>query len=273
MIKRIIVAAILIPVVLFIIKTGGWWYRGMITLILAAGAVEFLYAQNKSVGIINTILTIVALLTLVNLDLDYEFNLSVFAIIVMIIFSANFLTLTPSEFYDKTKLIIFALVYLGILGLHFNLLAAYDCAYDFDGKLVIFTLAFSWISDSGAYFIGNAFGKRRLAPVLSPNKTVEGALGGILFSIVFAVIYKKYFLDTDMISFSSLITLSALLSVICPLGDLCASAIKRAANIKNYSQLLPGHGGIIDRLDSLLYTTTFTVFYFAVRERLLDFYL
>ncbi|HPN31648.1 MAG TPA: CDP-archaeol synthase [bacterium] len=270
MLKRIIVALILIPIVLYLISLGGWWYRGLITFLLAAGSFEFIYSHKRGVGVINKILTIAALIILVNLDYknEYILNINLFAGLVLIIITSNYLFLPPAEFYDKTKLLFFTLIYLGVFGLHFNLLARIDDSHSFFNKLIIFTLSFSWVCDSGAYFVGSFMGKRQLAPVLSPKKTVEGAFGGTLTSIIYAMLFRKFYFEN--INYSDIILLSLFLSIICPLGDLCASAIKRATNIKNYSEILPGHGGIIDRLDSLLYTATFTVLYFNVKEKILD---
>ncbi|MBP7654505.1 phosphatidate cytidylyltransferase [Candidatus Dependentiae bacterium] len=271
MVKRIIVAAVLIPIVLFLINLGGWWYRGMITFLLAAGSFEFIYSHRLGVGIINKVLTITALIIFVNLDYnsDYMWNINLFAGLVLIIITSNYLFLPPSEFYDKTKLLFFTLIYLGVFGLHFNLLARIDQSYNYFNKLIIFVLSFSWVCDSGAYFVGSFMGKRQLAPVLSPKKTIEGAIGGTLTSIIYAMLFKKIYFEN--IGYGDIIFLAVLLSIICPLGDLCASAIKRATNIKNYSEILPGHGGIIDRLDSLLYTATFTVLYYNIKERVIDF--
>ena len=153
-------------------------------------------------------------------------------------------------------------------GLHFNLLRFKPFGNLESEKIVLFVLAFSWVCDSGAYFVGKSIGKRKLAPVLSPNKPIEGLIGGTIFSIIFAVLYKYFYFQK--IGYLDIVLLAIFLSAICPLGDLCASAIKRATNIKNYSQLLPGHGGIIDRLDSLLYTVTFTVFYFNIKSFLFN---
>lgn len=264
MIARIVVALILIPIIVKIIFTGGWWYRGLVTFILSAGLFEFIYSHKRRVGILNKILAIAALMILVNLDLDYQVNITLFAGMILIIITANYLFLEPSDFYDRVKLIFFSLIYLGIFGLHFNILYKLDDAQIAGGKLILFVMAFSWVCDSGAYFVGKSMGKRKLAPVLSPNKTIEGAIGGMLTSIIFAMLYKHFYFNN--ISYADILVLSFLLSIICPLGDLCASAIKRASNIKNYSQLLPGHGGIIDRLDSILYTVTFTVLYFNLKN-------
>ena len=118
--------------------------------------------------------------------------------------------------------------------------------------LIAFIIAFS--ADSGAYFVGRALGKHKLAPVISPNKTVEGALGGVASAVVLMLLYglilDKSF-GFDVIYWYGIIygVLGALISM---LGDLSFSVIKRQVNIKDYGNLIPGHGGVLDRFDSMM---------------------
>lgn len=272
LIKRIIVAIILIPAVIYIILKSGdpynnQYYRAMIMLILSAAAYEFIYSHKKNVGIINKIMTIAALMLLVNSDLNYNLYIPLFSFMVMIIITLNFLTQTPKDFYEKTKLMFFTIVYLGAFGLNFNLLARIDSFNGYSGYLVLLAISLNWICDSGAYFTGRLIGKRKLAPVLSPNKTIEGFIGGCFTAIIYSLIYRHFLLSA--ISLKEMVLLSFLLAVICSLGDLCASAIKRASEIKDYSNIIPGHGGIMDRIDSVLYTAAFTVIYFNLKEKIL----
>jgi phosphatidate cytidylyltransferase len=116
----------------------------------------------------------------------------------------------------------------------------------------------AWASDTGAYFVGSKWGRRKLAPQLSPNKTVEGAMGGLLAAVVFSFAYGAVLwacfekIPSDFVWILAIVGLiGALLS---QLGDLTASAIKRHTGIKDFGSLLPGHGGIIDRFDSVLFT-------------------
>lgn len=124
------------------------------------------------------------------------------------------------------------------------------------GRYVImipFVVAF--MSDSGAFFIGIKFGKHKLAPVVSPNKTIEGALGGVVTSVASMIIYALI-LDLLPIGVQVNYLLAVLYgfvgSVVGIFGDLCFSVIKRQTGIKDYGDLIPGHGGILDRLDSLV---------------------
>ena len=108
-------------------------------------------------------------------------------------------------------------------------------------------LVLVWIADSAAYFVGRAWGRRKLAPAISPGKTWEGAAGGVAGALVYAIICKRFFDDVGWIPY---IAAAALLAVLSIVGDLFESAAKRRAGVKDSGALLPGHGGILDRIDS-----------------------
>jgi phosphatidate cytidylyltransferase len=118
----------------------------------------------------------------------------------------------------------------------------------------------AWATDAGAYFIGYFFGKTKLAPNISPKKTVEGAVGGIVTTVVFfiaaALLYRFYVstLGASVTIDYLLLVIAALLSATAAiLGDLSASLIKRECNIKDFGNILPGHGGVMDRFDSIMF--------------------
>lgn len=115
---------------------------------------------------------------------------------------------------------------------------------------LLLLLNFSSVCDMGAYFVGSACGKHKLSPEISPKKTVEGSVGGVAASLVVSVILALCFGRTDALAW--LLVLTVPFCVIGMLGDLFASAVKRSVGLKDYSQLIPGHGGILDRFDSIL---------------------
>jgi len=119
----------------------------------------------------------------------------------------------------------------------------------YGGQLLLMMFCMIWGADTGAYFTGKAFGKTKLAPNVSPNKTWEGVLGGLVLSFAIAWL-GAYLLDLDIHHPVLYSIVAFLLAAISVLGDLFESALKRVANIKDSGNLLPGHGGVYDRLDS-----------------------
>ncbi len=142
----------------------------------------------------------------------------------------------------------------------------YDAIY-----FILLTLCFAWGGDSTAYFVGRFFGKHKLAPVVSPNKTVEGAVGGVLGSVVLGVaataIYQavsgrfvSLTVEVNVKHYLLIALLGVFASILGILGDLFASAIKRQVGLKDYGTIFPGHGGILDRFDSVMFVAPFVAF-------------
>lgn len=123
--------------------------------------------------------------------------------------------------------------------------------------LILLVLVCSWLTDVFAYFTGRAFGKHKLCPKISPKKTVEGAIGGIIIpaiiNIIVLAVFEKFFFDGTVIPYWAMLIISPVLSIASMLGDLSASTIKRNFGVKDFSNLIPGHGGIMDRFDSCLF--------------------
>jgi phosphatidate cytidylyltransferase len=122
---------------------------------------------------------------------------------------------------------------------------------------IFLALAVTWANDTGGYFAGRAFGKHKLYPRISPSKTVEGALGGMAFSVLWGLGVFNWGLPEVPLWGGAVIGLGA--SILGPLGDLSESAMKRAYGAKDSGKLLPGHGGMLDRLDALLFTAPFVL--------------
>lgn len=129
---------------------------------------------------------------------------------------------------------------------------------------VIMIFLCAWISDTGAYFVGLLFGKHKLAPTISPKKTIEGAIGGIFFCIIvnvaFTYIYADIVSKADLkleVQLVPLLLLSLIGSIVGILGDLSTSIIKRQCEIKDFGHIMPGHGGVLDRFDSILFIAPF----------------
>lgn len=120
--------------------------------------------------------------------------------------------------------------------------------------LVLIPFVIAFLSDSGAYFVGKAWGKHKLAPVVSPNKSVEGMLGGMITAVLGMLLYCLVvgLVSDEPVKYLYAITYGLLGSAAGVFGDLCFSAVKRQTGIKDYGNLIPGHGGILDRFDSVM---------------------
>ncbi len=127
---------------------------------------------------------------------------------------------------------------------------------------VIIAIASAWVADTGAYFAGSFWGKHKLCPDISPKKTIEGVIGGfalnitamVVFGYIFQVLYYQH---NVTVSYLSLLIIGVFGTVMSILGDLSFSLIKRSCHIKDFSEIIPGHGGILDRFDSVIFTAPF----------------
>jgi phosphatidate cytidylyltransferase len=126
---------------------------------------------------------------------------------------------------------------------------------------ILFAVLLVAFNDMGAYFIGRAFGRRRLAPVLSPQKTIEGFFGGLLAGLVVASILVT-FPGWEDIGLAKGLVAAALVGVVGPIGDAVESMVKRALGVKDMGSVLPGHGGILDRIDSFVFAIPAIYFLF-----------
>lgn len=131
---------------------------------------------------------------------------------------------------------------------------------------IVMTLAAAWLSDAGAYFAGTFLGKHKLCPDISPKKTVEGAIGGVVTNILvlclYCLCYQKFEAARDIsfeVNYFAVVVFGLIASVLGIFGDLTASLLKREHNIKDYGNIMPGHGGVMDRFDSVLFVVPVSV--------------
>jgi phosphatidate cytidylyltransferase len=238
--QRILTAVVGIPLLLVPLYFGGMVWRVLVLLIIIAGLVEFSRISGPG------------------LYLDY-----------LLLSGLSFLAVTYSGI-DGTKLLfwlVFQLLYYLIRatfsGMHsfsssFNILGVLYVVVlysflvlvreEFGIVWTLYGLAITWLTDTGAYFGGIRYGRRRLAPKISPKKSVEGALFGLLAAALTGGIFALAVGESPV----QLVLFGLILSVCAQLGDLVESALKRERAVKDTGSLLPGHGGILDRFDSLI---------------------
>lgn len=161
------------------------------------------------------------------------------------------------KFLDVTTSM-FLVFYSVFLLIHLTLLRMMDNGI----ALLILALIGAYVTDTGAYFTGLSIGKHKLIEKVSPKKTVEGAIGGIVATVAFFVIYGAVMKNIGHdVNFLNLLILSVLCAIVAQLGDLSASVMKRSFQVKDFGNIIPGHGGIVDRVDSLMFVAPL-VYYF-----------
>jgi phosphatidate cytidylyltransferase len=134
--------------------------------------------------------------------------------------------------------------------------------YDpFNPNILLGTFLLAWINDTFAYLVGKNFGRQKLFPSISPKKTVEGFLGGLFFSCVSSYFIAKF---TETLDFTNWLILSIIISVFGTIGDLVESKYKRQAGVKDSGNIMPGHGGLLDRLDSIIFAAPFIYLFLRI---------
>lgn len=248
---RIITAIVALIVFLPFVWIGGLPFELMSVLLATIALYEVLKMANQSIFSVNGILSFL-LMWLITLPAEYLDVLAKLSItkwdlvFLLVALLLAYTVFSKNKFhFDETGVALLAAFYVGF-GFHY-LGPTRDAGLSY----VIFALLIVWSTDSGAYFIGRAIGKTKLAPHVSPNKTVAGFVGGIVCALIFAGGF--YYLADLGMPIALLLVLLVILSVFGQLGDLVESALKRFYNVKDSGKILPGHGGILDRFDSLLF--------------------
>jgi len=262
---RVLVSVVAIPVIIGASYLGGIYFFILTLLISTVAYYEFfLLAKNKGANVNLWFGLLSIVLLLIN---QVRFFTGFFPIILLIVFTLTLIEL----FRNKGSAIInlgatlFGISYIGIfsvalLGIR-EFYPKIDGLYQRGGYIIIAILATIWICDSAAYYGGTALGKHKLFPRVSPNKSWEGAIFGFIFALTTIVLAKIIVLD--FLSWSTIISLGFIVGIFGQVGDLIESLIKRDAGVKDSSAIIPGHGGIFDRFDSLLYTAPVIFLYLS----------
>ena len=250
---RIIAAAVLIPVLFLLVLVVPKIAAAIVFgLLLAIGAYELLYRTGLVRNVRMVFYSAVAAFALS--IWSYYDSIRAYLLIGMVIFCMLLFSEMMID-HIKVQVEMVGLCILAGFMIPYMLCALIRILSASEGRsfiLLPFTIAF--LSDAGAYFVGLRFGRHKLAPVVSPNKTIEGMGGGILFAIIGVLVYSLIlrFALHLRVNFALAILYGFLGSLSGVMGDLCFSVIKRQTGIKDYGNLIPGHGGFLDRFDSLV---------------------
>lgn len=255
--QRVITALILFPVtVAFILLTPSDIFSWLVMSLMLLGGWEWLGLTGVSRTLLRGVLliTLAALMVVVSqLAPLWHHGLMLFSVVFWLLL----LNLLP--FYTQTEspehrwqLLLRLLMYL-LLPAAF---VSYTVLHNISAEYVLYLMLIAVTADTGAYFAGKRFGRRKLAPDISPGKTREGMLGGLAGVAILSVVASLYF-KLDIMAAVYLLVLSLLVAIISVVGDLFISLIKRESGSKDSGSLLPGHGGILDRIDSHIATAPF----------------
>lgn len=248
--NRLIGGVIVGLITLITLFSGGIVSAVILTLVSLAGIREILkvYSLDKSPFAVFNYLATILWYVFIYLG-KTQFLLPVLLIGLLFILAIYVITFPKYKDRDMMRAY-FAFVYVAVLLSFVLQIRAMEAGL----LLAFFVLISSWINDIFAYFVGSAIGKHKFSPKVSPNKSVEGFVGGVLGAGLIGFLYGMVF--DQYIPFSSIYCgiIAALGAIPAVIGDLAASAIKRDNEIKDYSNLIPGHGGIVDRIDSILFT-------------------
>jgi len=252
---RLASAAVAIPIIVLLIWTGARWYTGIVAALLAAATLEFQVARGSRLTLLAfTAATLSAgLAVAAHARGEWLIWVVTGAAVLPLLWAVAAYPIEDAV--GEWLWAAGAVLYLGWLGCHLVLLRDVG-----DGRDWVFLAIFStFATDTGAYFAGRATGRTPLAPTISPGKTVEGATGGLACGVA-AVLLFNYFLGLR-VEAGLIVPLAFLLPVAAQIGDLVESKLKRGMQVKDASRLIPGHGGLMDRFDSVLLAIVVVYYY------------
>ena len=259
--KRILTAVIFLPLLFVIIKFTPPIYYFLIGGIAVSIASVELYNILESIGYkCHKWLGIILSLAVAYSFLEPRFQVG-YPIVVSIILVIFVSLWRVGQFEKAVSSVVATFFPIFFIGYTFGYQVGLRALPGEDGEdLLVFLFFVVWIGDTAAFYIGRRMGRHKLAPKISPKKTIEGALGGVLFCLIAAFVAKLWFYQR--LDFHHAIILGFILGIFGIFGDLAESLFKRAARVKDSAGTLPGHGGFLDRADSLLFTGPILYYYY-----------
>ncbi|MBC8080507.1 MAG: phosphatidate cytidylyltransferase [Gorillibacterium sp.] len=259
MLTRIITGVLAGAVFIGILLLGGYWFAGLVTLMALVGYDEYLRMNkiNRVTGaaVVGVAGLVLFLAPAFGWDASAMKPIQLEQLLWYLLFLLLAVTVTTKNrtTIDHASLLLLGVVYLGI-GYRYMIETRLSGENGLFWTLFVFLCI--WASDAGAYFTGSLINKgklwttSKLWPAISPNKTIEGAIGGILLAVLTAISF--HLVSPELVSLERAIVIGVIIAIVGTLGDLMQSAYKRVKGIKDTGAILPGHGGILDRTDSWL---------------------
>lgn len=274
LVKRTLTGVLYVALIVGAVLLGGWWYVALFAIFTLLAVNEFANITNASAGGENVVTLITDMagalilfggITLVNLHMltphtSVVIGAAFFTVYLLYLVVRLVIQLYSHETSPLTNL---AYSYMGQLyiALPLGLMSMYYTLPD-GTALLLAMFVMIWLSDTGAFCVGSLMGRHKLFPRISPAKTWEGFFGGVIFVVASALVMKfcfgRWFVETSTLT---LCGMGFTVAIFATWGDLVESLIKRTLGVKDSGNLLPGHGGILDRIDSLLLVAPATLLY------------
>ena len=265
LITRIVTAVVAVPILLLIFYYGGVYYLALICLIGALCSLEFFALAGPDIRKTRKIyITAISLLLIISAFFDFVLMNLFFTFLVFLSIILEFRKKDFSDCLQDLGMTLLPLIYFGWMLAHGVLLrnisgdtSAGSYGFlnggpeDIGFFLVVLAVSCTFLNDAGAYFFGKSFGKKKLARHISSGKTVVGLIGGFVVSVVSAFVVN--FIFSSPLPAAWVVIYAVIIVVAAVAGDLFESTIKRGAGVKDSGSLLPGHGGVLDRFDSLIF--------------------
>ena len=254
---RIISGLVLFSALLVILVFGNTTIVNITASIVGILAINEYFSAFKNKSKVDRILGLITAISIAFLDIIPKEALLLFMPLIITILFIKIIVTNMKENYVNTAVSGFGILYvLGFL-MFVPLIYAME-----NGKFLIWYLAIAaWGTDTFAYFVGSLIGKHKLTPI-SPKKSIEGSIGGIAGAVILSLIYTMVinnYAGLD-ISYLAILGITVLLSILSEIGDLAASSIKRFVKIKDFGNIIPGHGGMLDRIDSIIFIAPFAYY-------------
>ena len=267
--KRILTAAVALPVLLYSVwSQSAYFFVALATIAVLLALSEFYGLASRAGGKPQFVLGYAAALLVIAAFVFHEPTLTVVVIAALALAVLACAVFHPNDLQKSLVSVsatVFGVIYVALFaGCLVGVRVMPDTATGtaiphFASKLLTMFFATVMMTDTGAYYVGRAIGRHKLAPFVSPGKTIEGAVGGFVMAIVTGLLCKLSFFPE--IPAAHAVVIGAAIGVIAQIGDLAESMLKRSANVKDSGNLLPGHGGMLDRVDSILFCAPLIYYY------------
>lgn len=262
LIQRLITSFVGVPFILLVSYLDEVVFLFFISILIVLGIIEYFeLIKNHEKKPNFSIVLLGSLLIVAGAFIHPVVFMTLFTLVVIVIVASNLSSDNISNFAQVTGSSIFPVVYFGWfmshgilirnIGLDENAVKLLDGLRDPGFFFLVIVYGCTFINDTGAFFIGKKFGKNKLSSTISPGKTVEGTIGGVLLSVVSALLINNFF--SDPLSWQWCVIYGLLIGITAIFGDLIESALKRGASVKDSGGIVPGHGGILDRFDSFFF--------------------